>query len=131
MGSPIVLCIDDRPEQLELRKAALEASSFCVETATSGYAAIKMLEEASVDAVLLDYKEEGMDAEALAYQINQRFPNVPIILLSAYFDMPERILWLVDEYVMKSDLPDGLVRVIERVTRRTNSDETHTLAVTH
>jgi DNA-binding response OmpR family regulator len=128
MGSPIVLCIDDRPEQLELRKAALEASSFCVETATSGYAAIKMLEEASVDAVLLEYKKEGMDAEALAYQINQRFPDVPIILLSAYFDMPERILWLVDEYVMKSDLPDGLVRVIERVTRRTNSDETHTLA---
>ena len=131
MGSPIVLCIDDRPEQLELRKAALEASSFCVETATSGYAAIKMLEEASVDAVLLEYKKEGMDAEALAYQINQRFPDVPIILLSAYFDMPERMLWLVDEYVMKSDLPDGLVRVIERVTRRTNSDETHTLAVTH
>jgi hypothetical protein len=35
---------------------------------------------------------------------------------------------LVDEYVMKSDLPDGLVRVIERVTRPTNADETHTLA---
>ena len=69
-----------------------------------------------------------MDAEALAYHINQRFPNVPIILLSAYFEMPERILWLVDEYVMKSDLPDGLVRVIERVTRPTNADETHTLA---
>jgi two-component SAPR family response regulator len=87
-----------------------------------------MLEEVSVDAVLLEYKEEGMDAEALAYHINQRFPNVPIILLSAYFEMPERILWLVDEYVMKSDLPDGLVRVIERVTRPTNADETHTLA---
>jgi CheY-like chemotaxis protein len=128
MGSPIVLCIDDRPEQLELRKAALDFSGFCVETATSGYAAIKMLEEASVDVVLLEYKEEGMDAEALAYQINQRFPNLPIILLSAYFEMSERILWLVDEYVMKSDLPDGLVRVIERVTRRTNADETHTLA---
>jgi two-component system response regulator GlrR len=128
MGSPIVLCIDDSSEQLELRIASLEASGFCVKTATNGYAAIKMLEEVSVDAVLLEYKEEGMDAEALAYHINQRFPNVPIILLSAYFEMPERILWLVDEYVMKSDLPDGLVRVIERVTRPTNADETHTLA---
>jgi CheY-like chemotaxis protein len=128
MGSPILLCIDDRPEQLELRKAALESSGFCVETATNGYAAIKMLEEASVDAVLLEYKEEGMDAEALAYQINQRFPNLPIILLSAYFEMPERILWLVDEFVMKSDLPEGLVRAIERVTRRTAIDEAHALA---
>src|ERR1035441_2926451 len=128
MGFPVVLCIDDRHEQLELRKAALEFSGFSVETATNGYAAIKMLEETLVGAVLLEYKEEGMDAEALAYQINKRFPNLPIILLSAYTETPERILWLVDEYVMKSELPDGLMRVIERVTRRTNTDETHTLA---
>ena len=59
MGSPIVLCIDDSSEQLELRIASLEASGFCVKTATNGYAAIKMLEEVSVDAVLLEYKEEG------------------------------------------------------------------------
>jgi len=30
------------------------------------------------------------------------------------FDMPERILWLVDEYVIKSELPERLVWVIER-----------------
>ncbi|MGA2990860.1 MAG: hypothetical protein ABSD88_10345, partial [Candidatus Korobacteraceae bacterium] len=47
-------------------------------------------------AVLLEYKLEGMDAEAVAYQIKQRFPRLPIILLSAYSQMPERILWLVD-----------------------------------
>jgi DNA-binding response OmpR family regulator len=125
---PIVLYIDDRPQLLELRKATLESHGYCVKIASSGYTAIKTLEEESVDAVLLEYKEEGMDAEALTYQINQKFRNVPIILLSAYFEMPERILWFVDEYVMKSEMPDGLVRVIDRVTRRTNTDETHTLA---
>ena len=52
-------------------------------------------------AVLLEYKLEGMDVEAVACHIKQRFPNLPIILLSAYCEMPERILWLVDEYVMK------------------------------
>jgi hypothetical protein len=29
---------------------------------------------------------------------------------------PERILWLVDEYVMKSEMPERLVWVIERAT---------------
>src|SRR5208283_4948774 len=81
---PIVLCIDDRLELLELRKAALESSGFHVETATSGYAAIKILQETLVDAVLLEYKQQGIDAEAIAHQIHRRFPNVPIILLSAY-----------------------------------------------
>ncbi|MGB9234120.1 MAG: response regulator [Terriglobales bacterium] len=114
MDSPIVLCIDDRPQVLELRKATLESRGYCVKIASSSYTAMKMLEETSVVAVLLEYKQEGMDAEAVACHIKQRFPNLPIILLSAYCEMPERILWLVDEYVMKSELPERLVPIIER-----------------
>ena len=68
-------------------------------------------------AVLLEYKLEGMDVEAVACHIKQRFPNLPIILLSAYSEMPERILWLVDEFVMKSELPERLVPIIERAHR--------------
>jgi CheY-like chemotaxis protein len=128
MTSPTVLCIDDRPQVLELRKAALESRGYSLETVSNGYSAMKVLEGTSVDAVLLEYQQEGMDTEALAYHINQLFPSLPIILLSAYVEMPERILWLVDEYVMKSEVPEGLVQVIERVTRPTNSDETHELA---
>ena len=107
MDSLIVLCIDDRPHVLELRKAVLATHDFSVETALSGYTAMNLLERMLVDAVLLEYKQEGMDAEAIAYQIKQRFPNLPIILLSAYVDMPERVLWFVDEYVMKSELPEA------------------------
>jgi CheY-like chemotaxis protein len=118
MDSPTLLCIDDRPQALELRKKSLESHGYCVKIASSGYAALKMLEEASVMAVLLEYKQEGMDAEAIACHIRQRFPNLPIILLSAYSEMPERILWLVDEYVMKSELPERLLPIIARVFQR-------------
>ena len=83
MNSSTVLCIDDRSEVSELRKATLESLGYCVELASSGYTAIKMLEETSVAAVLLEYKQEGMDAEAIAWHIKKRFPNLPIILLSA------------------------------------------------
>jgi CheY-like chemotaxis protein len=82
------------------------------------HTAMKILEETQVAAILLEYKLEGMDAEAVAYQIKQRFPKLPIILLSAYSDMPERILWLVDKYVLKSELLEGLVRIIKRATLR-------------
>ena len=127
MNSPTVLCIDDRLQVLELRKAALTSHGFSVRTASTGYAALRMLEQTLVAAVLLEYKPEGMDAEAVAFQIKQWFPKVPIILLSAFSEMPERILWLVDEYVMRSELPEGLVRVVERVTYPTNTDEVHKL----
>jgi len=117
MPSPTLLCIDDLPQALELRKAILESHGYCVKLASSGYTAMKMLEETSVAAVLLEYKLEGMDAEAVARHIKQRFPNLPIILLSAYCEMPERILWLVDEYLMKSEVPERLVPIIERAHR--------------
>src|SRR5579864_9510286 len=118
MDFPAMLCIDDRPEVLDLRKATLESHGYRVKIASSGYTAMRMLEGGSVVAVLVEYKQEGMDAEAVAFLIKQRFPNLPIILLSAYSEMPERILWLVDEYVMKSELPEQLVPIIERAQRR-------------
>jgi two-component system, OmpR family, response regulator len=117
MDSPTVLCIDDRQQMLDLRQATLESQGYCVKTASSSHTAMKMLEDTSVAAILLECKLEVMDAEAVASHIKQRFPNLPIVLLSAYSEMPERVLWLVDEYVMKSDLPERLVRVIERTTR--------------
>ena len=46
MDSPTVLCIGCSPQLLELSKAALASHGFCIETAPSGYAAMKMLEEA-------------------------------------------------------------------------------------
>ncbi len=50
--------------------------------------------------------------------------GLPIILLSAYSEMPERILWLVDDYVMKSEMPERLIPIIERAHRlRPHSDE--------
>ncbi|MGA9134567.1 MAG: hypothetical protein WB384_21400 [Candidatus Sulfotelmatobacter sp.] len=49
--------------------------------ASSGCTAMKTLGETSVAAVLLEYKHEGMDAEAVACHIKQPFPKVPIILL--------------------------------------------------
>lgn len=111
MDSPTLLCID-LPQVLELRKKTLESHGYSVKLASSRHTAMKMLGESLVTAVLLEYKHE--DSEAIACHIKQRFPKVPIILLSAYFEMPERVLWVVDEYVMKSELEERLVPIIER-----------------
>lgn len=122
MNSPIVFCIDDRPQLLNLRKAALESQGYCVKTASSGYSALQMLHEMSADVVLLEFKMEGLDPEAIAFHIKTQFPTMPIVLLSAFSEMPEQILWLVDEYVLKSEITE-LPRIIEQVTHRDNKKE--------
>jgi len=113
-----LLCIDDRPQLLGLRKALLESHGYRVAMALSGQTAMKMLQDTRVAAVLLEYKTEGMDAEAVAHYVKLHFPSVPIILLSAYACTPQRILWLVDEYVMRNELSERLIPTIERVTGR-------------
>ncbi|HET7750657.1 MAG TPA: response regulator [Terriglobales bacterium] len=116
MLQPTVLCVDDRPFLLQLRQAMLEDHGFSVVTASDAPTALAQLQTLAIAAVLLEYKSAGMDAEAVAWLIKRKFPQQRVILLSAYSDVPERVLWLVDEYVMKSEPADGLLRVIERVT---------------
>ncbi len=117
MRSPVLLCVDDSLHLLQVRKNNLESLGYFVITATTARSAIAALQEMAVDAVIIDYRQEGLDSEAVAFHIKQRFPQQPIILLSAYSEMPQRILWLVDEYLMRSDGVERLVQMIERVTR--------------
>ena len=74
MDSPTLLCID-LPQVLELRKETLESHGYSVKFASSSQTAMKMLEESSVAAVLLEYKHEGMDSEAIACHISNGFPT--------------------------------------------------------
>jgi hypothetical protein len=59
-----------------------------------------------------------MDAEAVAWHVKQRFPNLPIILLSTYSEKPERILgwWMITCW--KCELPEPLPPIMERTHRR-------------
>jgi two-component system, NtrC family, C4-dicarboxylate transport response regulator DctD len=117
MHPSLLLCVDDRPELLKVRKAVLESCGNSVEISATIANALKVLENNPVAAVLVDYKSEGLDAQAVACHIKQRYADQPIILLSAHSEMPETILWLVDEYVMRSEPIERLAQVIERVKR--------------
>ncbi len=101
MSPPVLLCVDDQPELLRIRKAALA-----------------VLEGTPVAAVLIEYKSEGMDTEAVAWHIKRRFPAKPVILLSAYADLPERVLWLVDDYLMRSEPMELVLQLVQRMVRR-------------
>jgi DNA-binding NtrC family response regulator len=131
MRSPVLLVVDDRPQLLQVRKSNLEPFGFSVVTATTVSAAIAVLGNMAIDAVLMEYKSEGMDSEAVAFHIRHRFPRQLIILLSAYSDIPERVLWLVDEYVMRSEPIERLAQIIERVTRAREKQESRSDNVKH
>ena len=113
--SSLLLCVGDQPELLQSRKKDLEQLGFEVVNATSSADAVSALERTEVTAVLLEYQPEGLDAEILASEIKQRFPQQPVILICPYADIPERVLWLVDEFMMRSEPLEVLLEIVDRV----------------
>jgi len=104
-----LLCIDDYAEGLALRKAFLEAVGYHVLASTDGKAGLELFLQNNVDLVLLDYKMEIMDGEAVARLLRQRKPRVPILMLSGeVHEIPRRVVHLIDDFVHKSE-PTGVL----------------------
>lgn len=110
-----LLCIDDEPTVLTLRKMLLESVGHRVLLAESGPQGLKILQSENVQTVIVDYKMPEMTGSEVAARIRAIRPELPIIMLSAYVDLTPEQLKNVDAYVTKGESPDVLLRTIERV----------------
>jgi two-component system response regulator GlrR len=110
-----LLCIDDEPTVLTIRKMLLESVGYKVLVAESGPQGLKLLQTEPVQTVILDYKMPEMNGSEVAQRIRAMHPGIPIIMLSAYVDLTPEQLKDVDAYVTKGESPDILLRTIERV----------------
>ncbi len=105
-----VLCVDDHRETLVIRRMLLEVAGYAVMTASSGAEALQLMEQAAVDAVVLDYRMPGMDGGELAARLRQMRPGLPLIMLSGYAaEIPAEVLKLVDAFVIKGQSPSVLL----------------------
>jgi CheY-like chemotaxis protein len=113
MGSATILCIDDEPTGLILRKMLLEGEGYSVLLASSGQEGLAMLQSSHVEAVVLDYRMPHMSGDEVAVQIRQRWPSIPIILLSGYpQDVPKDMLSKVNAFIWKGGDPGELLSAI-------------------
>ena len=55
--------------------------------------------------MVLDYYMPGMLGDAVAEVLKQQKPAIPIVLLSAYLDLPSEVLTHIDQYVCKGQSP--------------------------
>jgi CheY-like chemotaxis protein len=69
-------------------------------TAPSG---LELFVTCPVDAVVLDYAMPGMHGGQVAQKMRQTKPKVPILLLSAYIDLPDEVTSLADVYMTKGE----------------------------
>jgi len=109
-----LLCIDDDEMGLRIRKMMLEAQNYQVVTALSGEEGLAILDSHPVDAVILDYLMPAMNGAQVAHAIKQKWPDLPIVMLSGYpDDVPEDALRLVNAFVTKGGAPEQLFLIID------------------
>ncbi|MGA8530064.1 MAG: response regulator [Acidobacteriaceae bacterium] len=93
---PTILCIDDEALGLQIRKAVLERAGYHVLTAIDGAAGLALFRKESVDGVVLDYYMPEMDGGTVAETMRRERPGIPIMLLSAYINLPTEVVRLAD-----------------------------------
>jgi CheY-like chemotaxis protein len=99
----LVLCIDDELIGLQVRKLLLERAGYRVATALNGPQGVEIFSTQPIEAVVLDYYMPGMDGGEVATSMRRIKPQVPILLLSAYVDLPAEVTSLVDLYMTKGE----------------------------
>jgi adenylate cyclase len=103
---PLVLVVDDTPENLEIVSMRLEAQSYQVATAVDGEDALAKTYELRPDLILLDIMMPKLDGIAVMRRLKAdlSLPFIPIILLTAKADAKDVVSGLEaggDDYLTK------------------------------
>jgi CheY-like chemotaxis protein len=110
-----ILCIDDEPKGLLVRKMLLESHGYEVITAATGREGLALFASHAVRAVVLDYAMPEMNGDEVAAALKRLDPAVKIVLYSAYVDLPEEALRWVDAYAIKGDHPKTLIAAVQQL----------------
>jgi len=117
-----VLVVDDHETTRQTITRMLEAGGFTVRTATNGVEALDRLarESDEIDIVLSDVTMPEMGGIDLSYQIRERFPEMPIALVSGdVSDLERSIIGRQDvPFIKKPFHAESLYSAVREAIRR-------------
>jgi DNA-binding response OmpR family regulator len=123
VSSPHILAVDDEAQIRSLLSEYLAANGLRVSTASTGAEMSQILNDETIDLVILDLRLKGEDGLAIARSLRERHA-LPVIMLTGVRDEADRVMGLelgADDYVTKPFSPRELLARIRTVLRRTRS----------
>jgi CheY-like chemotaxis protein len=87
----LILVVDDIEDNVDVLQTLLQSEGYAVETAASGWAALRKLKAIQPDLVLLDVMMPDMTGYEVMQRIrdNESFSKIPIVIVTAYTDISE------------------------------------------
>lgn len=117
LKKPVILCVDDKPENLKLLENILAPRGYEVVSAASGEEALRKIKTLTIDLVLLDLMMPEMDGLQVSRKIkgNKKYRKIPIVMLTAYTGVETYIKTLSDEvfaYLQKPFETEELIGIV-------------------
>ena len=85
--SATIMVVDDRAGIRKLLQEVLQSAGYDVLTAASGDEAVALVQQNSIDLVLLDMKMSGMDGLDTLTLIKEVAPQVIVLIMPAYEEL--------------------------------------------
>ncbi len=115
-----ILVVDDSLVERVLVEGLLRKDpTYQVQLAANGRVALEVLEKESPDLVVTDLVMPEMDGLELVRTMRNRYPTIPVILMTAYGDESTAVEALESgaaSYVPKAQKAERLIAAVERVT---------------
>ena len=89
--NPVILVVDDQPQNIELLEAHLVPQGYEIITATNGEEALKIVSGKKIDLILLDVMMPGMDGYEVCRILKQEADYMPVIMITSLGDRDSRI----------------------------------------
>lgn len=112
--APTILVVDDDPDVLETTATLFIDAGYRVRHAYDGLLALWEIETQPPDLVLADVRMPRLDGIALAAQVNQRDPLIPVILMSATREAAPRQC----PFIAKPCDINALLTIVDRILLR-------------
>ncbi len=124
MAAESVWVIDDDQSIRWVLEKALEKANMDVKSFSSASGILETLERGQPDALITDVRMPGMDGFELLGKIQQRFPELPVIIITAHSDLDSAVTAYQDgafEYLPKPFDVQEAVELTQRAVDHSRS----------
>lgn len=112
-----ILVVEDDPDLREALSDTLDLAGAEVFQAESGEDALKLLANTLVDMVVSDVNMGGMDGHQLLQKIKQSYPQIPVLLITAYGSISNSVDAIRNgavDYLVKPFKPKVLIETVQK-----------------
>jgi len=120
-----ILIVDDEANLRKVLAAMLEREGYTVHAAEDGEQGLSILGCEPVDVVVTDLKMPAMDGMALLERIRERWPEIPVLLTTAYGTVDTAVAALkagAFDYITKPFEQEEILAIVAKAVRQRELD---------